>query len=246
MSNVGRITVQRVGIVTLLVCSLVSVHQAAEAQVGNRPESSPYRDLRAKKALSFTGAYLTGSRGKAGVGPGAGPYLGARFDMHFTGPASMGVTAGLANLDRVVIDPTYGPANRTQDTTTQAIFMVDAGFDLLLTGEKSWHSMIPYIGAGLGLAFGTSVEEDSLSGFSFAVQFTAGPRLGIWVQPSDRISFRVEAADVIWKLSYPDGFFTIPENEPTAPPVLDANVMKDSQWVHHLRLSISLGYAIGN
>jgi hypothetical protein len=179
------------------------------------------------------------------VGPGNGPYTGARFDLHLGGPAGLTFGAGVANLERVVIDPTFGPTNRTVDTTTQAVILVDGGFDLLLTGEKKWHGLIPYFGASMGIALGTSVDADSLSGYSFSTHFTVGPRLGVWAQPSDRITFRIETRDVIWRLKYPDGFFSVPENEPAEPPVLDANVMKDTQWVHHLGLTISIGYTIG-
>ena len=154
--------------------------------------------------------------------------------------------AGVANLERVIIDPTWGPANRTLDTTSHAIIMLDGGFDLLLTGEKKWHGMIPYVGASMGMALGTSVQADSVSGYSFSTHFTTGPRIGLWLQPSDRITFRIEGRDWIWRLKYPDGFFSVPENEPLEPPVLDANVMKDTQWVHHLGLTISLGWTIGN
>ncbi len=250
MSNVRRITVQRVGIVSLLVTSLLGIHQLAEAQVGYRPESSPYQDLRARRVLSLTGGYLAGSAGKAGVGPGSGPYAGARFDLHLSGPAGLTFGAGVANLERVIIDPTIGPANRTLGTTSQAVLMVDGGFDLLFTGEKTWHGVIPYFGAGMGLAVGTSVKADSLSGYAFKTHFTVGPRLGIWLHPSNRITFRIETRDVIWRLKYPEGFFSAPvdaNGNPTGdPPVLDAQVMKDTQWVHHLGLTISIGYTIGN
>jgi hypothetical protein len=246
MSNVRRITVQRVGVAALLVSAFVSVHQGVEAQVGHRPEASPYRDLYARRVLALTGGFLSGSSGEAGVGPGDGLFTGARFDLHLGGPAGLTFGAGVANLERVVIDPTFGPDNRTVDTTSQNVLLVDGGFDLLLTGEKTWHRLIPYFGASMGIALGTSVDADTASGYSFSTHFTVGPRLGVWVHPSDRITFRIETRDVIWRLKYPEGFFSIPENEPTEPPVLDANVMKDTQWVHHLGLTLSIGYTIGS
>ena len=246
MSNVRRITVERVSITILLICSLLGVHDAALAQVGHRPESSPYRDLRARRVLSFAGGYLIGSSGSAKVGPGNGPYAGARFDLHLSGPAAMSFGAGVASLERIIIDPTLGPENRTLDTASQSVLMLDANVEMLLTGEKTWHGMIPYVGAGLGFALGGEVSADNPSGYSFSTHFTTGPHLGIWLIPSDRISFRIEARDTIWRLKYPEGFFSVPANEPTEMPVLDANIMKDTQWVNHLSLTLSLGYTIGN
>jgi hypothetical protein len=246
MSNIRRTTVERVSIITLLICSLLGAHDTASAQVGHRPETSPYSELRSRRVLSFAGGYLIGSSGSAKVGPGSGPYAGARFDIHLSGPAAVSFGAGMASLERIIIDPTWGPDNRTLDTASQSVLMLDANIDVLLTGQKTWHGLIPYLGAGLGFALGGDVAADSLSGYSFSTHFMTGPHVGIWLVPSDRITFRIEARDRIWRLKYPDGFFTVPENEPTELPVLDANVMKDTQWVHHLTLTFTLGYTIGN
>ncbi len=246
MSNIRRTTVERVSITTMLFCSLLGLFGPAAAQVGHRPESSPYRDLQARRVLSFVGGYMNGSAGKAKVGPGNGPLAGARFDIHVGGPAALTFGAGMANLERIIIDPSQGPDNRIVDTTSQSILMLDAGIDVLLTGEKAWHGMIPYVGAGLGFALGGGVAADTLSGYSFSTHFTTGPRIGIWLHPSSRFTFRLECRDVIWRLKYPEGFFSAPENAPTEPPVLDANVMKDTQWVQHLTFSITIGYTIGS
>ena len=154
--------------------------------------------------------------------------------------------AGVANLERIIVNPTLGPDSRTVDTASQSVMFLDAGFDLLFTGEKSWHGMIPYFGAGLGIALGGDVSADTTYGYSFSTHFTTGPHLGVWLIPSRRITFRVEAGDKIWRLKYPEGFFSVPANAPNEPSVLDPNIMKDTQWVHHLMLTITLGYTIGS
>jgi len=245
MSNTRCNIVERVVKVSLLVFALFGTHQAAAAQVGHPPESSPYRDLQSRRVLSLTGGVLSGSAGKVGVGPSDGTYVGARFDMHLGGPAGVTFSAGVANLERVLIDPRLGPENRTLDTATQKVVLLDGGFDLLLPGEKTWHGLTPYVGVGLGMAFGAKVNADSLSGYSFSTHFTAGPRIGVWLHPSSRFTLRIEGRVLLWRLKYPEGFFSEPEFEPTEPPVLDANVTKDTEWVQHLGLTISLGYTIG-
>ncbi len=245
MSNTRRITMERLQSTILLLFASVVFCATATAQVGHPPESSPYRDLRAKRVLSFEGGILSGSSGKAKVGPGSGPYAGARFDLHVSGPIALTFGSGIAELERIIIDPTYGPANRTVDTTSQSVLLVDAAVDLLFTGEKTWHRMIPYVGGGLGMALGGAVSADTVSGYTFATHFTFGPHLGVWLQPTDRITLRIEGRDIMWRLGYPDGFFSAPENEPNEPPVLDPNVEKDTQWVHHVGLTIRLGYSIG-
>ncbi|MDJ0766894.1 MAG: hypothetical protein QNJ97_28225 [Myxococcota bacterium] len=245
MSNTTSITVERVvlGIVLVLIC--LGLPTEGQAQVGHPPGSSPYSDLKARRVLSFIAGYLDGSTGKANVGPGDGPFGGIRFDLHLSGPASATFGTTFASLDRVVIDPTVGPDDRVLETTTQSVLMLDAGIDINLTGEKSWNRMIPYIGGGLGMALGGKVRADSVSGFSFSSQFMTGPRAGIWWHPTDRVTFRFEARDIIWRLRYPDGFFSNPENAPGEPSVLDPETTKETQWVHHLGFSIAVGWSIG-
>ena len=115
----------------------------------------------------------------------------------------------------------------------------------MLTGQKTWHGMIPYVDLSLGVAFGGSVPEDSLSGFVFGTQFTIAPAFGVQWYPSDRLMLRTEFRDIIWQLRYPPSFFTRPEDDITSPPVLNPNVENDTEWTHHPTLIFTIGYAIG-
>jgi len=245
MSNSRRTTLKRAMAAALTAQVMLGVSHDLSAQVGHPPESSPYRDLRAKRVLSMTAGYLSGSSGTAQVGPGSGPFAGARFDIHLGGPAAAAFGLAFASLDRTIINPTVAPEERVLGTASQSVMLADAGIDLLLTGEKSWHRMIPYVGASLGLALGGAVTADSSSGFKFATQFKTGPHVGLWMHSSDRITFRVEARDVIWRLKYPSGFFANPAQAPDTDPVLDSNTMKDTQWVHHLMLTFAVGFSLG-
>jgi len=245
MSNAVRHSVKRVCTGTLICLALSGMTLEAHAQVGYPPESSPYTRLRAKKVISLGAGYMAGSAGSAGVGPANGPLAAARFNMILSGPLDFDVNVAVASLERGIIDPSTAPTDSILETAKQTVTMLDAGLILLLTGQKTWHRTIPYLGLSLGVAIGGNVRADSLSGFAFNTQFQIAPGLGVRWYVSDRLMIRADFRDVIWRLSYPPSFFTRPEDDPLAPPVLNPNVQNDTEWTHHPVLTFTLGYAIG-
>ena len=208
------------------------------AQVGHDPSRSPYEDVRTSQALVLSAGYLAGSAGSAGVGPTNGVLAGARFEINIGGPGVAMLGASAANLDRLIIDPELGPETRIQGTVKQSVLLFDAGFLLVLTGKKTWRRLAPYVGASLGLALGGRVPADTVSGFTFSSNFHIGPHLGVRWHVSDRLSWRIEIRNVLWRLSYPPEFFSLPED-----PVLD-DPTKRREWAHHPSLSFAFGYAI--
>jgi hypothetical protein len=131
------------------------------------------------------------------------------------------------------------------ETVSQTVRLWDVGIAVRLTGAKSWHHLAPYGGLTFGIATGSKVSADTLSGFGFATQFQFGPQAGALWYLSDKINLRFEARDVLWRLKYPDVFFAEPANAPNEPSILNGNIDKNTQWVHHPLLTISLGYAFG-
>lgn len=227
-----------------IVVGGVSVAAPLVAQVGHPPESSPYRDLLAAYMVTVGGSYVAGGRGTAGVGPSDGRVGGLQLDFRLAGPshATLGLYGG--NFERLVIDPTRGVGDRVRDTVTQSMMIVDAGFNFVLTGKKTWRGFAPYAGGALGAALGGEVPQDTVSGFVFSSKFHLSPRIGVRFHPSQRVNLRLEVRDLIWRLSYPPGFFDPPFNAPGDPPVLDSRVTKRTEWAHHAMLSLSVGYAV--
>jgi hypothetical protein len=213
------------------------------AQVGHTPESSPYRSLRATKWLSFTGGYLSGPAGSAGVGPTDGPLAGLQASIKMGGPADAFLDLSVARLKRTLIDLNSVPETRVIGTANQTLLFAGVGANLLLTGQKTWHGLIPYVGGNLGLVFGSDVKQD-ITGFKFAIQFHTGPQVGIRLHPSDRLSLKLEARDVIWRLSYPLSFLEAPASD--IAPVLDPQIHDESEWIHHLVLTFGLAFALGS
>jgi hypothetical protein len=165
--------------------------------------------------------------------------------MRISGPLELDGSLAVANLNRNIIDPSTAPTDSIVDTAKQTVTLLDAGIMLLFTGEKTWHRTVPYVGVSFGVAFGGSVPEDSLSAFVFKTQFQLAPAIGFRWYPSDRLMLRVEFRDILWRLSYPPSFFTIPEDDILAPPVLNPSIEDDSEWTHHPTFLFTIGYAIG-
>lgn len=209
-------------------------------QVGHQPERSPYRDLRIKQSLTGFGGLLSGGRGKAGVGPADGTIFGVRWDIHTGSAATLVLGVSAADLERRLINPSAPPSLRDLGTARQTVWVIDGGFNLVLTGRKTWHTLAPYLGASLGAAVGGSVPEDSV--FSFRGKFQFGPMLGVRQFLNRRLHLRVEFRDIIWRLGrYPDVFFTPGTG---VEPVLDPDVNSPNEWVHHPTLFFALGWTL--
>lgn len=216
---------------------------AAHAQVGYAPGHSPYRDVDAKYILSFVGGYSDGGGGKLGVGPSTGRIGGLRFDLHLAGPGNAQFNLLYGSLERGRIDPDAAPDEPALSTIQQSVILLDAGLNLALTGEKTWHGLAPYFGAGMGIALGGAVS-DSTFGMRFNTKFMAGPVVGFRWHPFGGVALRVEGRDLLWQLAYPSGFFDAPERDTAADPVLDPAVNGEKQWTHNPQLTVSLGIAL--
>ena len=221
---------------TLAVCHPV------QAQVGHLPESSPYKDMRIKQTISFVGGYLAGGRGSAGVGPSGGTLAGLRWDITVGAPTVLFLSVMRADLERRLVNPDDPPATRFFGSAGQDVYVVDGGFNLMLTGRKTWRGLAPYFGGSLGVAFGGAFPEDS-SGFRFGNKFQVGPALGVRIHPSRRLHLRIEGRNILWRLNYPQRFFQDPANAP-GEPLLDINVQRPNEWVHHPTLVLAIGYTL--
>ena len=227
--------------------SLAAVWLAASAgplaaQVGFPPDKSPYKDIVTNYGFSVYGGYLLGSRGVVGVGPSNGALGGVRYEMSIGGPTDLVFGAGYGQLKRYVIDPNADTLTRTSGPVNQPVITADIGLNVLLTGRKTWRRISPYVGATLGMAFGTNVASDT-SGYNFDSKFVLGPQAGIRWTPFDNFVIRFEGRDLFWQLKYPSSFFTDPARAPGQPPVLDTTNDPSSEWIQHPTFLVSIGLA---
>jgi hypothetical protein len=212
------------------------------AQVGHDPEHSPYRGITARTSLNLLGGYLGGSSGKLGIGPAGGWLAGIRYEMRLTGPTDASLSVARGQFDRLVPDPGAPSESQITGLATESVIFVDAGLQILVTGDKTWNRVAPYLGATLGLAWGGDVPADS-SEYRFKAKFVTGPLLGVRFYPGAGLLFRVEGRLAFWRLRYPSSFFTAPVRAPTDPPLLDPQVESDTEWTAHPVVTIGLGWA---
>ncbi len=232
----------RSSLAAALLLTAMSAPSGVVAQVGHLPDRSPYKDMRIKQSISVMAGYLTGGRGTAGVGPSGGSLMGVRWDITVGAPTVAFLSIARADLVRNLVRPTEPEATRFFGTARQEVFIVDGGFDLILTGRKTWRGFAPYFGASLGAAFGGAVPEDSV--FRFNSKFQVGPALGVRWHPTRRFHLRFETRDILWRVNYPDIFFLPPIAAPDDPPLLDPIIQKSAEWTHHLVLVFSVAYAL--
>jgi hypothetical protein len=225
-----------------LVALALLVPLGLEAQVGHDPARSPFRAISARTSLSLVGGYLAGSGGKLGIGPADGWIAGLRYEMRLTGPTNASLTLARGQFDRMVPDPAAPADSQRTGPVRQTVIFVEGGLKILLTGDKTWNRLAPYLGATLGLGFGSRVAADS-SGFRYNAKFITGPLLGVRAYPGGGLMVQLEGRLPFWRLRYPGSFFSPPTRAPADPPLLNPNTQADTEWTAHPTLLIGLGWA---
>ncbi len=223
-----------------LLLALPSV--PAAAQVGHDPAQSPYRPIFIRSSIMATGAVLSGSGGLLDLGPSSGVLVGLRYEMRLSGPTDASLSLSWGRLERMVADPDAPADSQVTGPVRQSVVLAEAGLTILLTGDKTWNRLAPYLGGSLGLAIGGGVPADS-SGFKFSTKFASGPHVGMRLYVSERLTVRTEGRLLFWQLKYPSRFFAAPARAPDDPPLLDLASDPDSEWTSHPMLLFAVGYA---
>ena len=193
----------------LSAIALASIATTAGAQVGHLPQSSPYRDVETRHEFTFFGGHYEAGKDPIEIGPRAGPMYGIRYQIHVGGPAFLMARWSHVNSSRFAIDPAaIGPA-RQLGKKDVSLNLFDLDLALNLTGQKSFHHIIPVlnVGAGMGSCSGCKVEKDPYTfGTPFAFTFGGGLR---WV-PGGRFQLTADWNDYLYQLKYPTAYYVNP------------------------------------
>jgi hypothetical protein len=215
------------------------------AQVGHRPESSPYRDIRKGHTVTPYFGQFGGSGGRFEIGPHDGHIYGLRYDLRTGSTIQIGLAIARADLQRLIVDPFDSLSRRVSGPVDQKVTFAEANLQLNLTGGKTWHRLAPYVGTGVGLTFPSGVPADT-SKFELGKKIYLVPNLGIRIFITDRLSLRGEARALFIKLKYPSTFEDEPAAEPGNPPDNSNAVITDgrvSEWITNSVLLVGLGYS---
>lgn len=222
---------------TAFVAAQLVTRALGAQDVGHAPEASPFRDLAYRQELSLFGGYYNGSEGKAGVAPGGGPAFGMRYEIRIGGPAQFTARLTHATPDRTVLDPALAENVRNLGERAWPVTIADVGISLNLTGQKSWHHLVPSLSGGVGIAsdFGKSGDP---GGFDFGTPFAFTFGGGVRLERDGPLQLRFDVADYLYQLEYPAAYTTAPVG---STPILSAG-SSTSEWTHNLLLSVGLSY----
>jgi hypothetical protein len=224
---------------SLILLSLAAAAAPAAAQVGTLPNQSPYRDVAYSQEFTVVGGWFGGSQGTAGIGPRAAPLFGVRYAIKLGGPVDFTAEVMRAQSTRLVLNPDATGAARRVGTTSSPLYLGDVGLAINLTGQKTWHHLMPAVSLGFGVASDAGAKMDVGNfklGTPFQLTFGAGVRYigrGPW-------SVRVDLADHFYRIHYPASYFIAPSGGKA---ILTSST-GDAQWLHNAVLTVGLSYLV--
>ena len=220
------------------VLAVAAVAMPLGAQVGYEPPASPFRDLEYRQELSAFGGYFSPATDVAGVAPQGGPALGLRYELRIGGPAQLMVRAMRVASERRLVDAS-APEPGTATTRAQSLYLADLGISLNLTGQKSWHGLVPVVNGGIGLAADFQGDADpqtdtTTTGYKFGTPFAFSAGGGVRWVPGGRFQLRADVANYLYQVKYPTSFFAAPAG---GTPLLGPRV-KQNQWKNNLAFTL--------
>ena len=175
--------------------------------VGHSPSSSPYRDIPTPQRISVFAGYYIASQDDLDALPGSAPLFGARYEVTVGGPAQFFSRVAFAPSKRNAYDPTAPLGNRSLGKVSAPLYFLDVGFSFNLTGQKSWHNLVPTAGFGIGIASSTKRTEDDP--FRLGTKFSLSTDFGIRYVPEGRsLEARINVGNTFYQTKYPEAYFT--------------------------------------
>jgi hypothetical protein len=163
--------------------------------------------------------------------------VGLRYELSLTGPLAFSTDVTRSFSQRDVLEPTRPAAQRAAGRENTPVYAVDVALALNLTGEKSWHHLVPQVRAGLGVV--SSAAKDDSSGFSFGTPFAFSLGGGLKFVPNGgRLALRADVTDRIFKLSYPDAYYRLASDNTAVLP----RTTSSSFYTHHTALTVGVSY----
>ncbi len=186
--------------------ALAVVATSASAQVGHLPQTSPYRDLETNQEFTFFGGHYSAGGDVLDVTPHGGPMFGIRYEKHLGGPAFLMARWSHVNSERNAIDPTKIGAAAQLGRKNVSLNLYDLNLALNLTGQKSFHHIVPIVNVGVGIAScSCTIAPDPYKfGTPFAFSFGGGLRY----VPGGRFQLRWDWNDYLYQLKYPTEYYS--------------------------------------
>ena len=174
--------------------------------VGYPPSQSPYEDIPSPQRLSIFGGYFDAKRADAGVAPQSAPMVGAQYEVTIDGPAQFFVRGAWVDSKRNAVNPALPYNQRSLGVYGDALFLGDIGINMNLTGQRTWHHLIPTVGLAIGFASARgSVPKDP---YDFGTEFSFGGDVGVNYVFSKWYELRLGIGNTMYQNHYPTGYYT--------------------------------------
>jgi len=181
---------------------------SAQVVVGHTPENSPFHDITESQRITLFGGYFATQKDEFGATPRSGTGIGVRYDVPVAGPANFFARFERVDSHRLAFDPTKVGDSRNLGEQNLGLYLFDLGFDLNLTGRRTWHGVIPAVGFGLGLASAPgSLAKDP---YDFGTQFEFSVEAGLRYIPTNSWEITLYAAPTLYQNHYPVAYYGVP------------------------------------
>lgn len=192
---------------------LVLLLALATTETTGQSIPSPYRFIETSQSAGPFGGLLEAGGSTVGLQPRAGNVAGLRYAIRLSGPFTVEAEASYFKGDRAVRDTVVvDSARQIVGEAEVNLALVNAALRFNLTGPRTWHSLQPFIAFGAGVAIDLTGQKpvDELvppdARYDFGTSFAGQLGGGIEWFATDRLSLRVDARSVLWKVKTPAPF----------------------------------------
>jgi len=223
---------------TCVIGSVFVLASSAGAQVGHEPAKSPFVDVEQRHELTFFGGYFSAKKDPARVAPQSAPMGGLMYEWRASGPVNLGVSLLSIGSKRTELDPSKPVATRDLGTKSEPLYAADAFLAVALTGERSWHHLMPMVGVGLGLI--SNVKTADVGGFRFGTRFAFPWGAGVrWIPGNGRFAMRADIKDWMYTIKYPQAYYT--PAVAGEDPIL-ASGTQPSRWTNNFAMTVGASF----
>ncbi len=226
-------------LLAIILAAAASPLPAQDIDVGSPPRSSPFRDLEYKQEATIFGGYFLAGKDPAGVAPQSAPMIGVRYEVGVGGPMQIVGRISHVMSERRVLNPVEPANSRDLGIRSWPVYLADFGMSLNLTGQRSWHGVVPILYGGIGLAsdIGKKAEEDPYKlGTTFAFSFAGGLR----IVPGGKFQLRADVGTWFYQIKYPTEYYALTSD--------NTSVLEDDQatkfWKRNLGLTLGGSYLL--
>jgi hypothetical protein len=223
-----------------MIAVALLISSVAQAQVGHEPSKSPFKDIEQRHEITVFGGYYSAKRDPGKVAPQSAPLGGILYEWRASGPVHIGTSMMAVASQRTELDPAKPAATREISTSTEPLYAADAFLALALTGERSWHGLMPMTGLGVGLI--TNFKGADVGGFRFGTRFAFPWGAGVrWIPGGGSFQLRADVKDWMYTIKYPQAYYVAPASGDAA--ILAAGT-PTSRWTNNFALTVGASIAL--